>query len=534
MRAAGVARAIMRERTESMHVRNRALSSYAIISGMIAVAAVLVLLMARNTGSRGPTGRKLMLFCAAGMRAPVEAILAEYEKDTGVRVQTQYGGSNTLLSQIQISAAADLFLAADDSYIEIALKKGLIRETIPLATVKPVIIVQPGNPKGIRKLSDLLVENVRVALGSPDQGAIGMRTKEALVKSGDWPALEARVTRTGVFKPTVTDVANTVRIGAVDAGIVWSATAFQYPELGVVTTPELDLVRGTVSIGVTAATRDPPTAIGLARYIAGSNRGLPVFSRTGYEVVEGDPWTPRPEITFFAGSVTRRALDPIIRRFERREGVLVNTVYNGCGILTAQMRAIGDGKGFPDTYIACDQYYLDTVSNLFEQGIQVSDTPIVMAVAKGNPREIRTLSDLARPGIRVAVGQPDQCTIGILTRRLLADSGLYGTVLTNNVVTQTATSAMLVPAVTTRAADVALAYRTDTLAETARVDAIAIDSPLAMAVQPFAIARSTEYRQLSRRLLDTLKESGADFESAGFNWHLDRRQPGTETPIHGR
>jgi len=142
-------------------------------------------------------------------------------------------------------------------------------------------------------------------------------------------------------------------------------------------------------------------------------------------------------------------------------------------------------------------------------------------VAEGNPKQLRKLRDLTRPGIRVAIGQPDQCTIGVLSRRLLQDAGLYDAVLASNVVTQTATSAMLVPAVTTRAADVALAYRTDTLAEEARIDVVAVDSPLARAVQPFAVARSTEHKHLARRLLDAVRQSRTDFESAGFHWRLE-------------
>ncbi len=35
-----------------------------------------------------------------------------------------------------------------------------------------------------------------------------------------------------------------------------------------------------------------------------------------------------PELTFFAGSVNRRALEPVIKRFEIREAVRVNTVYS--------------------------------------------------------------------------------------------------------------------------------------------------------------------------------------------------------------
>ncbi len=499
---------------------------YMVIIVAVLVLIALVALLMRTDRPATATEGKVVFFCAAGMRLPVESIRSAYERERGVMVEVQYGGSNTLLNQLQISRIADLYLAADDAYLGIARDKGLIKETIPIASMRPVIVVPAGNPKGIHSIDDLLGENISVALGNPDQAAVGKRTRDVLRKSGHWEKLEIHTTENGVFKPTVPDVANSVKIGSVDAGIVWSATASQYDELEVIRTSELDAGTSVITVGATKFSQNAALALDFARYLAGSNRGLPVFESTGYEPVDGDPWEKHTEITFFSGSVNRGALEPIIKRFEQREGVRVNTVYNGCGILTAQMKAI-DGKqesGFPDTYMACDTYYLDVVQDLFEDGLRVSDTEIVIVVAEGNPKNIKSLTDLTRPGIRLAIGQPDQCTIGILSKRLLEDAGLYRTLLENNVVTQTPTSSMLVPAVTTSAADAVLAYRTDTLAENARLDLVAIDSPLARATQPFAVSRSTKYRQLSKRLLETIRNSQSDFESAGFIWRLDKEQ----------
>jgi molybdate transport system substrate-binding protein len=213
----------------------------------------------------------------------------------------------------------------------------------------------------------------------------------------------------------------------------------------------------------------------------------------------------------------------VIKAFEQREGVVVNTVYNGCGILTAQMQTIRDqqqGGGFPDTYMACDRYYLETVKDWFQEGVDISDTDVVIAVPEGNPAEIQSLQDLTKPGMRVAVGQPDQCTIGVLTRQTLEAEGVYDEVM-KNVVTQTATSAMLVPTVTTRSVDAALAYATDTKAEADKVDAIRIESPAAKAVQPFAIARSSDHKYLGRRLFQAISRARDQFETAGFNFRLN-------------
>jgi ABC-type molybdate transport system substrate-binding protein len=235
----------------------------------------------------------------------------------------------------------------------------------------------------------------------------------------------------------------------------------------------------------------------------------------------------------FAGAVNRRALEPIVEAFETREGVKVNTRFDGCGILTSQMRGMktDQASGFPDTFMACDVYYLEEVRHLFQDAVNVSDADIVIAVQKGNPKNIRGLSDLLRPDVRVVLGQPKQCTIGVLSQRLLEDEGIYGQLMSQKDVPQKSSSAMLVPDVVTGAADAVLAYATDTQAAAGEVDVIRVDSPLAKAIQPFSIARSSKHKYLSRRLFAAISRSRDKFESAGFHWRLD---PVGETPDDGR
>lgn len=123
---------------------------------------------AQEPGTRRQGGAHLLFFCAAGIRPPVEDIVKLYERETGGRVDLQYGGSKTLLNQLEVSKAADLYLAADDSYLQRAIGKGLVRETIPVASMVPVIAVPRGNPQGIEDVQDLLRANVRIALGNPE------------------------------------------------------------------------------------------------------------------------------------------------------------------------------------------------------------------------------------------------------------------------------------------------------------------------------------------------------------------------------
>ena len=499
---------------------------YTAAGASLLVVVGLVYLLARSSSQSlfsGASGSELMVYCAAGMRVPAEQIAKEYEAAYGVSIRLQYGGSNSLLSQLEISQLGDLYLAADESYLQIAKEKNLVAETLPIANMSPVIIVPRGNSKQVQNIEDLLREDVRVALANPDQAAMGKITRSCLEELGKWSALEARVRDDGVFKPTVNDVANDVKLGSVDAGIVWDAVAAQFSEVEIIRVPELATERVLVSIGVLTASKNPTSALHFARFLAARDRGQPVFEEHGYQLIAGDQWSETPELTFFAGAVNRRVLEPIINSFQQRHGVGVRTVYNGCGILTAQMRAIKENaqSGFPDVYMACDVYYMESVDELFQDEVNVSDTQIVIAVQSGNPKKINSLSDLAAPGVRLAIGQPEQCTIGVLTRRLLESKGIYDKVLQDNVVTETATSSLLIPSIATGAADAALVYLSDAQAESDKVDVVFVDSNLAQAVQPFGIANSSEQKQLGRLLFEEVARAQEGFEAAGFRWRLN-------------
>lgn len=504
--------------------RGAANSLSMLILGSVIVVLVLISYLVIST-SKKPGGDvdEMFVFCAAGMRYPMDRIASDYEREYGVAVEVQYGGSNTLLSQLEVGKTGDLYLAADDSYIQLAQKKGLAAEVLPLATMRPVIAVRKDSKKKLESLDDLLADGVRIGCGNPDAAAIGKTTRRLLEQSGHWKRLEKQIHASGVFKPTVNEVANDVKLGSVDAGIIWDTTAAQYPEIKAIRVPELDEGTASVEITVLNSAKNGTAALRFARYVAARDKGLKAFADAHFEVVEGDIWEEVPEMTFFAGSVNRRALGPIIKAFEEREGVKINTVYNGCGILTGQMRVMAKNQesGFPDTYMACDVYYLETVKDWFQEAVNVSDTDIVIAVQEGNPKGIKSLKDLLKPGMRVAIGQPDQCTIGALTRRLLQDAGIYDELRKNNVVTETETSALLVPAVTTKSADAALAYQTDTLAESDKVDVIKIDTKLSKAIQPFSIARSSKQKYLARRLFKAISKSRESFETVGFHWRLD-------------
>jgi molybdate transport system substrate-binding protein len=485
--------------------------------GSVLLLAVLFGLLYWRPGQPAGTGEPFVVYCAASQKVPVEAAARRYEAEYHVPVQLEYGGSETLLTRIAVARRGDLYIPADDSYLDAARARDLIAETMPLTTMTPVVGVHTGNPKHVRSLDDLLRPDVRLAQANPDAAAIGKLTRATLRKTGRWDGLNMH---TAVFKPTVNDVANDVKVGTVDAGIVWDATVRQYGDaLEAVPVPELAGVTAHISLAVLRCSAQPTATLRFARYLSARDRGLQEFARQGFTPVDGDAWAEEPELRLLAGAMLRPAIQDTLTAFEEREGVHVTTVYNGCGILVAQMRA---GE-HPDAYFACDQSFMSQVHDLFLDSVDVSTNQLVILVPKGNPHGIHALEDLGKPGLRVGVGHEKQCALGVLTQQTLAQGGVLAPVM-KNVVVQLPTGDMLVNDLRTKSLDAVVAYVSNAASAGDDLEAIPIDVKCAVATQPIAVGKATPYKYLTLRLLDAIRSrpSRERFEANGFHWQALR------------
>jgi molybdate transport system substrate-binding protein len=517
---------------------------------LLAVAVGIALLVGLLwQGGRSPTGPRsdrpaLRLLAAAGLRDAVEPVVADYRREFGVTVEVTYGGSGSLLNQLQVDkfSTPDLFLSADAFHLDRAEQEGLVAERLEVGSNRVVLAVPRDSDARWERLPELWESGAILAVPDPDQAAVGQVLRRVLqTLPGDsasgsqtaWDRLSQLTIDRGVFKPTVPDVATDLRIGSVQAGFVWRSTLEVPPlneQLRAIELPELAGAVEPIGLGVLTSSLQPTAALQLARYITASDRGLPYFERLGMMPLEdADVWAERPELTFFCGAVNRRAVESVVEQFAEREGVVVNTVYDGCGILTSRMKTIEgqqQSAGFPDFYMACDRYYLDNVAEWFQDDIDVSETQIVIAVPKGTSR-VTKLEDVLTPGVRLAVGQPDQCTIGALTRRIFQQAGLYERYLEKQadpaeVVVEKSSSALIVPDVLTGHVDAAICYRTDIRDHLSAVDVIPITQVPSRAIQPLSVARSSAHKQLAKRFYRHVERSGGLFEEVGFQFMMPK------------
>jgi len=484
-----------------------------LLSVLVIAGLVFMLFPARNSALEGQSGEPLMFYCAAGIRKPVEDVMKQYEKQYGIKFQTTFAGSGALLSQIRVGGG-DLYLAADVTYLHDARKRNLVREIVPIAQQSPVLAVRKGNPKNIHGLEDVLDENVELSLAEPKIAAISKVAKRLLKNEQQWNKLWKHSL---IHRSTVNEVANDIKMEIADAGIVWDATAEQYEELEIVQIPEYKNSPNQITIGVLEKSNQPARALHFIRYLTAPEKGGLAFKKHGYRVIKGDKWVETPEIHVFAGGLNRLAIEETIHQFEKREGVEVISTFNGCGILVGQMK-IGE---HPDLYFSCDISFMDQVQDLFVNPTNVSKTDMVIITEKGNPHHIATIEDLGKPGLKVALCDPQQSALGKLTDDLLRKMNLYEKVRANLQATS-ATADNLVLFVVAGKMDAAIVYKANTVPQAEKLDVLRIDDPTASATQPIAVGKGTEHPHLTGRLMEAIMsaESKKTFDKYGFEWLL--------------
>ena len=143
------------------------------------------------------------------------------------------------------------------------------------------------------------------------------------------------------------------------------------------------------------------------------------------------------KLSVFAAAGAKPAIDEICQKFDGQSGTKVEISYGGGGEVLSQMILSKSG----DVYIAPEQRFMETAKE--KQAIDsetirsVAYMIPVIAVQKGNPKNIITSDDLAKPGIRVAITRPETTLLGKYAPEIFHKAGL-AEAIEKNIITQAA------------------------------------------------------------------------------------------------
>jgi len=130
------------------------------------------------------------------------------------------------------------------------------------------------------------------------------------------------------------------------------------------------------------------------------------------------------KLIIFAAAGAKPAIDDVCQTYEQRYPCKLEIGYGGGGEMLSRMMLSKAG----DVYIAPEQRFMESAE---EKQAIFPDTMMsiaymipVIAVRKGNPTQILTLTDLARPGVRVAITRPETSLLGKYAPEIFQKAGL--------------------------------------------------------------------------------------------------------------
>lgn len=248
-------------------------------TGKIIGFIVLLFLLIGCKSKQEP--KTLLVYCAAVVKPALEEIAEVYYHKTGVQLDLQYGGSGTLLANIRISKQGDLYLSADASYMKQAITYNLVEQSKPIVAIAPVLAVRSNNPKKIKAVSDVCKTGIRFGVANPEAASVGAVTKKLLQESVNWEAVKKCIY---VQMPTVSDVANAIKLNTIDAGVIWNVTANQYKEIDIVKVDDFNTYKDYTSIAVLKWSKQPNEALKFTNFLLSDSNSINVFKKLGYKM----------------------------------------------------------------------------------------------------------------------------------------------------------------------------------------------------------------------------------------------------------
>jgi len=134
------------------------------------------------------------------------------------------------------------------------------------------------------------------------------------------------------------------------------------------------------------------------------------------------------ELVVLCGSSFVPPMEEMVKQFTATTGVAVVITVAGSEDFLPLVKAGQQG----DVLVTHHPYedYVRQAGALADQ-TQVGFVAPVLAVQKGNPKGLRTLHDLTRPGLRVALSNPQYSTCGDMVFKLLDKKGIKDAVMMN-------------------------------------------------------------------------------------------------------
>jgi molybdate transport system substrate-binding protein len=189
---------------------------------------------ARPAAAQG--GDVIVVFAAASMKTALDAVNAEWQKETGKKATISYAASSALAKQIEEGAPAQIFISADLDWMNYLARKNLIRpDTRSNLVGNRIVLISPKDKAkavDIKPGFDLagILGDGRLAMANVDTVPAGKYGKAALENLGVWTSVKGSIAQAMDVRAALTLVARK----EAPLGIVYRTDAAAEPSVKIV------------------------------------------------------------------------------------------------------------------------------------------------------------------------------------------------------------------------------------------------------------------------------------------------------------
>ena len=159
------------------------------------------------------------------------------------------------------------------------------------------------------------------------------------------------------------------------------------------------------------------------------NAIIVLLSSVALILAAGQALADSAELTLLCGAGLRQPVEELMVSFEKQTGIKVGVEYDGSGKALVRYQATGIG----DVFLPGSQVYVEQLRKLGQAGESfpvVRHIP-VLAVNPAHAASIEKLEDLAKPGVRVGLGDAKAMALGRTADEILEKKGLTEAVARN-------------------------------------------------------------------------------------------------------
>lgn len=246
------------------------------------LVANLALLFVSGAPAREQQRPELLVFAASSLTNVLGELSAEYERRTGVKVTASYAASSVLARQIEAGTKADVFVSADQEWMDyLEARKLIAAGTRRDLAGNRLVLVAPADSQVKLEVAPGFglagaLAGGRLATGDPDTVPVGKYARAALTKLGVWKDVASRIVPAENVRTALMYVAR----GEAPLGIVYATDAAVEPKVRIVDVFPAD-THDPITYPAAATNNAQPAARAYLEFL-GSEDAKAIWRKSGF------------------------------------------------------------------------------------------------------------------------------------------------------------------------------------------------------------------------------------------------------------